>query len=188
MHLMIDLETMSTRSDAAITQVGAVMFDPNKGTLGAEFCEHVKLTEDSGHMDPGTVRWWLGQSDAARQALLAGQQMAPALHEVLDSFSTFVRRERPAAIWSHGATFDLPIMEAAFRRCDMTVPWSYYSNRDTRTLFDIVGKKIQELATREGVHHNALDDAKTQAMAVIAAYKILASQGLTYVAFDGSQK
>ncbi|KKK93085.1 hypothetical protein LCGC14_2696440, partial [marine sediment metagenome] len=33
-HLMVDIETLSTRSNAAIVSIGACMFDPNDGWAG----------------------------------------------------------------------------------------------------------------------------------------------------------
>lgn len=173
-HLMIDIETMSTRADAAITQVAGVIFDPTTGVLGAEFNAYARLEDGQGHIDPGTVRWWLKQSDAARAALEEGQKTASGIEQVLDGFRHFWLVEKPLAIWSHGATFDIPIMAAAYTRWEMDPPWGYRDARDTRTLFDIVGKKLEELVPkREGTHHNALDDAKTQALAVAAAYRLL---------------
>ncbi len=172
-HLMIDLETMSLRADAAIVQLAGVIFDPTTGELGAEFNEHVTLDEGSGHIDPSTVRWWLRQGDAARAALEEGQRASSSLGTVLEAFARWYRESMPVAIWSHGATFDIPILAAACERFSVYVPWDFRSARDTRTLFDLVGKKLEELAPREGTHHNALDDAKTQALAVSAAYRLL---------------
>ena len=42
-HIMLDLETMSTASNAAIVAIGAVEFEPETGKLGREFYCNVSL-------------------------------------------------------------------------------------------------------------------------------------------------
>ena len=79
-HAMIDLETMGKSALAPIASIGAVLFDPHGDWIGDSFHIHVDLNSCVGRwgmqMDPETVLWWLEQSEAARQALIAGQVRA----------------------------------------------------------------------------------------------------------------
>lgn len=175
MHIMVDLETFGSRPGSVIASVGAVAFDPVKGLLGAQFyqvvdarsAQRVGLT-----LDADTVLWWLKQGAEARAALAGSARM---LSEVLAAFSCWWDGERGELFWSHGANFDEPMLAAAYRACDLKVPWKYSASRCTRTIFDLAGVQPDRSV---GDHHNALDDAIAQASAVIEAYRAL---GLTAV-------
>jgi hypothetical protein len=166
---MIDTETLGTKPGAAILSIGAVMFGPAGlgGTFYApvllESCVSVGLT-----MDPATVTWWMGQSDEARAA--AFRTDAAPLWQVLGDFFDWFVANRAKHPWCHGATFDVPLLDAAFKACNLAPPWEYWNVRDTRTLYDLAGVKVDRGA---GTHHNALDDAINQARAAAHAMRIL---------------
>lgn len=68
-HLMIDLETMGNKPTAPIVTIGAIFFDPQTGSLGAEFYMAVNLAsamEQGATPDGDTILWWLKQSAEAR--------------------------------------------------------------------------------------------------------------------------
>lgn len=173
--IMLDLETWGTRPGCAIRSIGAVVFDPNGSTLGSEFycnisdmsCELAGLT-----MDATTIAWWARQSKAAQDALLVDQQ---PLNDALWSFANWWQTMGGERIWSHGANFDQPILEAAFVVCGFPgAPWSFWNSRCSRTLFDIAQLDTRASGVhRTGTHHNALDDAKFQALCAQAAIKRL---------------
>jgi len=168
-NAMIDTETLGTKPGAAILSIGAVMFDQYGlgGTFYApvllESCISVGLT-----IDPATVTWWMRQSDEARAA--AFRDDAAPLWKVLGDFYDWFNANRAKHPWCHGATFDAPILEAAFKACGLAAPWAYWNVRDTRTLYDLAGVKVDRAA---GTHHNALDDAINQAKAAAQAMRIL---------------
>lgn len=167
-HIMVDLETMGTTPGSAIASLGAQAFDPFNGTLGESFyrvidlraCARAGLT-----IDPDTVLWWLQQSDAARDHLV--RSSPEDLTQVLVWFAAWWRRQQGQFIWGHGAYFDEPMLSAAFRAAGVDVPWKYWDARCTRTIFDLAGERPDR---QSGTHHNALDDARAQAEAVIRAY------------------
>lgn len=68
-HVMIDLETLSSKSNAAIVAIGAVMFDAY-GPHSNFYCQvDAKDCQRRGmDIDADTVMWWFKQSQAARDA------------------------------------------------------------------------------------------------------------------------
>lgn len=170
-HVMLDLETMGTSPGSAIMSIGAVEFDVKKG-LGKEFYSVVSLQSclDVGlRIDASTLMWWLQQSDEARQAL---SDQPAQLAQALMSFVEYL--DVNCKVWAHGAAFDGPILTAAYKACGITEPYSYRNLRDTRTIYDLAGIRPSNSV---GTYHNALDDAKTQALDVIKAFKALGYNG-----------
>ena len=70
------------------------------------------------------------------------------------------------AYWSHGATFDLVIIENLYRQLGRPVPWNYWQLRDTRTLFDLGFSPDMP----QGGKHDALQDAIRQSVGVQNIY------------------
>lgn len=173
--VMIDLETMSTRPDAMIRSIGAVAFGPDG--LGAQFLAVIDPAGAMGHINAETVAWWLAQSDTARHplgSLYSGKR--ESLPVALGSFRDFLRGlNGPLRVWGHGSSFDLPIIESAFRACGHPIPWGHRAARDTRTILELADIKI---TTPEDAKHDALGDARAQALAVIAAARILGPRRL----------
>ena len=154
---MIDLETMSTRSNAAIASIGAVKFSVDDGIIDT-FYRTVDLRTCKAHglhIDPETVAWWQQQSKEAQKALLIDNV---SLTQALDDFSTWYGK-KSLPTWGNGAGFDNVIMENAYRAINGRRPWLPWEDRCYRTMKNIINVPIDE---RQGVYHNALDDALHQ--------------------------
>lgn len=170
--VMVDLETMGTGPNAAIIAIGAVEFDLTQGNVGDRFYAVVSLESsvtNGGIMEPSTVMWWLGQSDDARKAVRAdGEHINVALLR----FATWLGQCAPRddlRLWGNGAGFDNVVLEEAYRRSQLTRPWHFWNNRCYRTM---KGLQPDVKAVRAGTHHNALDDALTQARHLIAIMQL----------------
>ena len=178
-HLMIDLETMGTNTNAPIVVIGAVFFDPQTGEIGPVFYIVISLTDamNTGAVpDGGTIEWWLKQSSEARAAILTGQVK---LKDSLSRFREFINEysdEKFVQVWGNGATFDNAILRTSYERLDIPCPWRYHNDRDVRTIVEL-GKTIdfdaRTVIPFEGVRHNALDDARHQAKYVTATIQKL---------------
>ncbi|EGE0714873.1 exonuclease, partial [Escherichia coli] len=178
-HLMIDLETMGTNTNAPIVVIGAVFFDPQTGEIGPVFYIVISLTDamnTGAAPDGGTIKWWLKQSSEARAAILTDQVK---LKDALSRFREFINEysdEKFVQVWGNGATFDNAILRTSYERLDIPCPWRYHNDRDVRTIVEL-GKTIDfdagTVIPFEGVRHNALDDARHQAKYVSAIWQKL---------------
>lgn len=162
--VMLDLETMGNGPDAAIIAVGAVAFDVDSKTLGDEFYRAVNLKSSvdiGGVMDPDTVMWWMRQSNEARSAFeRAGHNIA----HVLVHFAEWMRslgEESQIRVWGNGAAFDNTILASAYRKAGIERPWRFWNDRCYRTMKNMHPEVNLE---RVGTYHNAVDDAKSQAL------------------------
>lgn len=166
--IMLDLETMGSGPQAAIIAIGAVEFDIPARQLGERFYTVVDLesaVDQGGIMDAATVLWWMKQSDAARAAF---QRPGEGIGTALYRFVAWIRGRGPRAdlrVWGNGAAFDNVILAAAYRRRHAPPPWDYWNDRCYRTVKALhPDVKMQ----RTGDHHNAIDDAISQAQHLIA--------------------
>ena len=159
-HCMLDLETLDTRSTGAILSIGAVMFD--KAGIGAEFYRTIDAQScfDAGLTVSGsTFKWWMAQSGQARKALF--EDNVP-LQDALFAFAVFLRDQSDGnrKIWGNGSDFDNAMLAHAYNKLGIEVPWQFWNNRCYRTTCDLLNAKQRK---QEGVYHNALDDARSQA-------------------------
>lgn len=169
MNVMVDLETMGHTPGAAILSIGAVIFEPRGSAIDPEqefYCnvDLASCLRAGLRIDAPTVEWWLKRDDAARLALFEPRPIL--LDDALGKFSEFVAE--PVILWAHGATFDPVLLDAAYRAAKRIVPWKYWNVRDTRTIYDAA-----KFSLPKDVHHQALDDARTQARGVQECYSRL---------------
>ncbi|HBA7072478.1 TPA: exonuclease [Escherichia coli] len=178
-HLMIDLETMGTNTNAPIVVIGAVFFDPQTGEIGPVFYIVISLTDamNTGAVpDGGTIEWWLKQSSEARAAILTDQVK---LKDALSRFREFINEysdEKFVQVWGNGATFDNVILRRSYERQGIPCPWRYTNDRDVRTMVAlglVIDFDARTSIPFEGVRHNALDDARHQAKYVSAIWQKL---------------
>jgi hypothetical protein len=163
--VMIDLETMGTKANSAISSIGAVLFDPHSDWIGDCFHIHVSLTNCQHHglvIDAETTLWWLGQDEAARNTLRLGQQDPAPLYTALDALAAFIPED--AEVWCRGPSFDFAILQNAYDRCCLPLPWRYYKERDVRTLAAM--NRGSAFPGLNAGKHNALADAHHQAREV----------------------
>ena len=120
--LMVDLETMGLPPDGAIVSIGACFFDLEKCEIGPGFSRTINLAtavRDGGTLNPGTVMWWLGQGEAARNSIrFSGEP----IRSVLQEFSDFIAQHsthREVRPWGNSISFDLTLLNSAYLRADM---------------------------------------------------------------------
>lgn len=159
--VMVDLETMSTDSNASIIAIGAVRFWLNvkqtEFTQDQLFYKAVSLDSSQAaglHIKADTVMWWLGQSEEARSAFKNPVSLASALND----FSRFVQYKE-TFIFGNGAAYDNVVLHNAYKAINLKYPISYKYDVCYRTLCKLSNDKPPKF---EGTKHNALDDAKAQ--------------------------
>jgi hypothetical protein len=168
-HLMVDLETLATTPNAAVLTLGAVTFDPKSDKIFDEFYVRLDLesvTNLNMHIDDRTVEWW-GTQDAAAQDEAFGDGNRVSVESAIEQFHKFAWG--CSNFWSHGAAFDIVIIETYYRALKKSPPWDFWQIRDTRTIFDLGIDPAMPQANK----HHALEDARRQAIGVQNVYKKL---------------
>lgn len=157
-RIMLDLETLGQRPGCIILSIGAVAFDTTGiadtfyRKISAQSCESHGL-----HADASTILWWFKQSAEARHEHTSENRID--LPTALDDFSRWAGTNI-AEVWGNGSDFDNAILSAAYHATAQPSPWPFFANRCYRTLKNLFPEVTLD---RQGTHHNALDDASTQA-------------------------
>jgi len=161
-HLMVDMETMAVSPKAVVLSLGAVHFNPWGNGYGDSIYFKINLDDQDAlgrEIDPNTIEWWSKQDPKIMEEAFSPDDRIP-LTEAMDQFHKFAWN--CDCFWSHGATFDLVIIEDIYRQLNRTVPWQYWQLRDTRTLFDLGFDPDMP----KGNKHDALQDAIRQSVGV----------------------
>ena len=165
-NIMLDIETLGTKSSSVILSIGAVEVDENDVGRGFHRRIDIQSCLDNGlTVDGSTIEWWMTQ-DANARAIF--DIKGDPLDRVLDDFSRAFNWQ-DTLVWCNGMNFDLPILENAFQAVGARTPWPYYNGRDYRTLKGMFPKElVNRLRVKPTVAHDALDDARAQALTLIA--------------------
>lgn len=171
-HVMVDLETLGTKPDAAFISIGAVRFDPETGDIDNAHSFYRRIDWDSAvntrlkkrTIEPSTIKWWMAQgADARKEILYSGEEYTKVMG---DFYSWWVSFGGEMSIWGNGSTFDVSILTDAF---NYNPPWQFWAARDVRTVVDLArGIVERDSIPFVGTQHNALDDAIHQAKYVSA--------------------
>jgi len=165
-HLMLDMETLAVSPRAVVLSLGAVHFDPHSTGIRDKLYFKIDLDDQDAlgrEIDPNTIEWWGKQDPQIMEEAFSADDRIP-LTQAMDQFHKFAWG--CDAFWSHGATFDLVIIEDILRQLKRPLPWSYWQLRDTRTLFDLGADPDMP----KGSKHDALQDAIRQAVGVQNVY------------------
>jgi hypothetical protein len=163
-HFMVDLETMGLAPNAAIVSIGIAEFD--RKDIVSKFYTPVSLQSclDAGlTTTQSTVDWWQQQSVEARMAWQTTD--APSLESALREMGLYLLKQagsaKRVAVWGNGANFDPVLLTSAYEALRADPPWEFWNVHCFRTMKNMF--RVQA-APRSGTHHNALDDAVTQAL------------------------
>jgi hypothetical protein len=152
---MIDIETLGVAPAATILTIAAQSFDPfGQGHFDRHFYSRITLeSQENRTIDDGTIAWWTTQPEAQAEAFAEEDRMP--LDQALDLLGKLIWQS--SFLWSQGPTFDMTILEHAYKSYGKPIPWQYYKVRDSRTLFSLYPG-----LPRPPTSHHALEDCRRQ--------------------------
>jgi len=162
-HIVLDIETLSTRPGALILSIGAVLLTRS----GIEDTFYRVIDSGSSaraglRCDIPTITWWISQ-DKAAQAHAFDSAAAINIHLALREFHNFLPTHTNYWLWGNGADFDNAILEAAYQAIKAPLPWKYFQNRCLRTLRALHPDLEPPAFPAEHIKHHALHDAQHEA-------------------------
>jgi hypothetical protein len=156
MDLMIDLEGLGTGPDTTILTIAAQAFNPfGSRYYDQQYYARVTLeSQENRSIQQGTIDWWAIQPAAARDEAFMEEGRID-LDQALDSLGKLVWHA--SRVWAQGPTYDMNILEHAYKSYGKPIPWQFYQVRDSRTVFSL----WPELP-RPPTSHHALEDCRRQ--------------------------
>jgi len=156
MDLMIDLEGLATGPDTCILTIAAQAFDPfGKVDYTQSYYARVTLeSQEDRAIDDGTIEWWATQPAHAREEAFNEEGRIP-LDQALDELGKLIWHSK--RIWAQGPTYDMNILEHAYKSYRKPLPWKYYMVRDSRTVFSLWPDQPIPPTS-----HHALEDCRRQ--------------------------
>ncbi len=164
-YVSIDIETLSTRQNAVIVQLGATMFTINDGVL-SEFTINIdpKSCRLYGmHISKDTLQWWSDQDESVRKSW---QKDKYSLPDALTKFNEWLGECKKYIFIANGIVFDFGILSTAYTLTGIEKPWPYWQEVDLRTMSFLFDVKLSG-----GNNHNALFDARNQMESFLSLFK-----------------
>jgi hypothetical protein len=161
-ELMIDFETMSTKPNAVVLTMGCVHFNPWGNGYGDSLYLRINVDQQmemGRDVDPETLDWWGKQNPEVMEEAFNPDDRV-SLEDAMDQFHKFAWG--CSRFWSHGATFDLMIIENIYAQLKKPLPWNFWQLRCSRTLMDLGLDPDMPKNSK----HNALQDAIRQSVGV----------------------
>ena len=156
MDLMIDLEGLATGPDTTILTIAAQAFDPfGTGYYDQQYYARITLeSQPDRSIEQGTLEWWATQPSAAKDEAFMEEGRIP-LDVALDSLGKLIWHAK--RVWAQGPTYDMNILEHAYKSYGKALPWQFYSVRDSRTVFSLWPELPRPVTS-----HHALEDCRRQ--------------------------
>ena len=152
---MIDIEGLATGPDATILTIAAQSFDPfGTGYHDRQYYARITLeSQENRAIEQGTLDWWSTQKEAQVEAFM--EEGRVDLDQALDSLYKLAWQHK--FIWANGPTYDMNILEHAYKSYNKPLPWKYYMVRDSRTVFSLWPDQPIPPTS-----HHALEDCRRQ--------------------------
>jgi len=153
---MIDIEGLATGPEATILTIAAQSFDPFGTGYFEDRFYYARITLESQEnrtIEQGTINWWATQPEAQAEAF-AEENRVP-LNQALDELYKLAWQHD--FIFANGPTYDMNILEHAYKSYRKSLPWQYYKVRDARTIYSLWPD-----CPRPPTEHHALQDCKRQ--------------------------
>lgn len=170
---MIDIETMGVNPNSVIMTIAAQVFDPlSNGWPEKHFYARVSPESQPNRViDETTVEWWAQQVPEAKREIFEEVGRRP-LHECLEDLGKLIWQSD--RIWANGPTFDMNILENAYKEHGIRLPWKFWTVRDARTVYSL----WPDMPDVKSASHHALDDCKRQIEMLQSCIKHLGIQRL----------
>jgi hypothetical protein len=152
---MIDIEGLGTGPDAAILTIAAQSFDPfGTGHYDRHYYARITLeSQENRRIQDDTLAWWATQPEAQAEAFAEDNRIP--LDQALDELYKLAWQHD--YIWAQGPTYDINILEHAYKSYNKTQPWQFYRIRDSRTVLSLwPGRPVPPTS------HHALEDTRKQ--------------------------
>lgn len=174
--IMVDIETLSNKTDATIFQIGAVAFNLVSGDTIREFnrTSDISKNETKVNVSGSTLQWWLKKDKALFEKLLTSgvgssedmiRDFRDWIVEIQDEYGF-----KNVYLWGNGILFDNKIIQYNMETLGLEYPIFYRNDLDVRTVYQLasikLGVTVNDLIEKHKLDgltlHDAIDDVVQQ--------------------------
>jgi hypothetical protein len=180
LNFMIDIETLGLENDAVIVEIAMIPFTKNVILMDFAYQSYIDWSVQLFRsISSSALKWWLNQDRELMEKTLkpenhttlnyALNMLRAKTYRCYDAF----RLDNPSLeqiFWSKPPSFDLKILEHAYKNTTENPPWCQQKTMDVRTL-EII-PEIKNLKRTEQ-KHSAFGDALFQIRQVQEFYKMI---------------
>lgn len=177
-HLMVDIECLSTRRNAVVTNVGLLRFNPHTQITQRETNVYLELESQGEHgrvVSPETINFWLKQDREAQKQITSTHRVK--MDEFFDIFNDYT--SGISKIWAKSTNFDLEILKSLHDSFDKKWPVRYSKYTDVRSIYWL-NKKLKSPdieMDEERVSHDALSDCQIQVIEIYKLFNLINNKG-----------
>lgn len=161
-RLSLDTETLGTSAGSQILQLACTDIDCPSDHFNIYIAQEGQDTYGL-KSDPNTVQWWRERDSLTRAKVFSG---VTPLKDAMILFSNWlndIRGNEQIEVWMNSPSFDSEkILGPIFDALNLTLPWSYYEERDFRTMKALGSTYFSFPYQKPTGAHDALVDAKAQ--------------------------
>lgn len=179
--VMIDLETLGLTPGCVILAIGALPFNQYHELGYYTKVSKLLAVEEGFTVDKNTQAWWDTQSQEARDESFSGTlYTAEALLGLTEYFKGLIQKhpDSEIVVWGNAASFDIKMLEYAYKHLGIPVPWKYYNEMCFRTLKNLM--KCVPAPEFIGLKHSALADAIHQSHHAELMLSVLNERGIVW--------
>lgn len=173
-QFMVDIETMGTAPYSVIMSIGIVQFDIKTGETGAEFYRTIDLESSKKIgllMDSATIDWWKKQDPKIYKKMLVNTK---PVQTVLKELTEWLKKNCRTSkyMWGNSARFDLGLLECAYIKAGLEIPWAWWNERCCRTIVAL-NDKIKNSMEKPKDAHDPITDCHYQINYVVKTIQSL---------------
>jgi hypothetical protein len=158
-HVMIDLETLGTKSDSVFLSIAAVQFDIRTGETGKVLYNNIELESAlraGRRVDADTIKWWLNQNNETMKKMF---EKPILLQTALQQLTYFFEENSLLYPWGNAASFDLGMLNDAYNKLYIKQPWYGKNERCYRTVIQMLNEPVWKNPAHS---HDPVYDCKYQ--------------------------
>jgi hypothetical protein len=158
-HYMIDIETLSTDTNAHVLAIAMVKFTEKEVLKTQVLYPDPEIQHNTGRkIDFDTLNFWMKQPELLKEIMEKPTKSLSFCSAHLRWFIDIAEKDSNI-VWAKSPSFDLMIMRSLFS--SPLLPWKFSNERDVRTAYDKLTEKGIELTKPERAH-DPLSDALAQ--------------------------
>lgn len=171
-HLMLDIETLSTRPDAAVFEVAIAEFTLENLSVSPANLRRWMCKPSTGHIDPETVAWWMDDKRATHAKFILSCPVSEATVAAgIQAYLERVKEEHPKIrLWAMPTSFDCVILQSFLQRNGCDLPIDFRQWRDVRTILELAGWPKEPSGLKA---HTAAGDCQNQISQLVEAWRRL---------------